>query len=244
VLVNGAPWPRMEVGRRKYRFRILNACNAQIMTLGLSSERPFTQIGTDGGLMQAPVKVGIIPLAEAERVEVVIDFAEYSIGTQVVLQDLNESIGGQRDMMRFDVVRNVRDDSAVPNRLREVEPLPESVAVRIREFRFNAHMDLGSFPPAAMTINGQPFDPERVDANPRLGDVEIWQFRGGEKHAAHVHLVQFQVLDRGGQKPAPHECGWKDTVQLGDEVRVTRASTATRASTSSTVTTWSTRTTT
>jgi spore coat protein A len=28
ILVNGAPWPRMEVAARKYRFRILNGSNA------------------------------------------------------------------------------------------------------------------------------------------------------------------------------------------------------------------------
>ncbi len=222
VLVNGAPWPRMEVARRKYRFRILNACNANILKLALSTDEPFVQIGTDGGLLPAPVRIREIPLAEAERVEVVIDFAEYPIGTKVVLQDLKQSIGGQRDLMRFDVAREARDDSLVPGRLREVEPIPEGEAVRTRQFAFDQRIAFKSLTNVdrQMTIDNKPFDPDRVDADPRLGDVEIWKFQGGDDHTAHVHLVQFQVVSRNGQPPGEHERGWKDTVQLGGEVSV------------------------
>jgi spore coat protein A, manganese oxidase len=72
ILVNGAPWPALQVERRKYRFRILNASNATTFTLALSSALPFVQIATDGGLMARPVEVLGIPMAMAERVEVVI----------------------------------------------------------------------------------------------------------------------------------------------------------------------------
>lgn len=37
ILVNGAPWPRMEVSARQYRFRLLNASNARSFHLALSS---------------------------------------------------------------------------------------------------------------------------------------------------------------------------------------------------------------
>ncbi len=38
----------------------------------------------------------------------------------------------------------------------------------------------------------------------------------------HIHLVNFQVLDRNGVPLAPYETGWKDTVRVGphDDVRV------------------------
>ena len=229
VLVNGAPWPRMEVAARKYRFRILNASNATLYTLALDSGRPFTQIGTDGGLMDRPVEVESIPLGMAERAEVVIDFSAYPVGSQIVLRSLSgrEGHGEDPEIMRFDVVREEPDDSSVPEKLREIEPIPESEAVRTREFVFGPSPALKAPPPLKMTINGEEFDPDRVDAAPGYGDVEIWRLVNKKMpvvpfdppHPVHIHLGDFQVLDRNGEEPPPHERGWKDTVTIsGDDV--------------------------
>ena len=67
-------------------------------------------------------------------------------------------------------------------------------------------------------------DMERTDEVVRLGDIEIWEVSnpGGQAHPFHVHLVQFQVLDRNGQPPTGAELGLKDTVLVpaGDTVRI------------------------
>lgn len=39
MLVNGVPWPRMEVSTRKYRFRILNGSNARIFSIDTEQRR-------------------------------------------------------------------------------------------------------------------------------------------------------------------------------------------------------------
>ena len=41
-------------------------------------------------------------------------------------------------------------------------------------------------------------------------------------HPPHIHLVNFQILDRNGQASHDHERGWKDTLRLdsGDDTRV------------------------
>lgn len=41
-------------------------------------------------------------------------------------------------------------------------------------------------------------------------------------HPVHLHLVNFQILQRNGTAPLPHELGWKDTVAVnkGEDVRV------------------------
>ena len=52
ILVNGAPWPVMNVDTARYRFRVLNASNARTYQLGLADSAQsagFTQIGTDRG---------------------------------------------------------------------------------------------------------------------------------------------------------------------------------------------------
>ena len=73
-------------------------------------------------------------------------------------------------------------------------------------------------------INGKIMDMARIDEVVRLGDIEIWEVRnrGGQPHPFHVHLVQFQILDRNGQPPTGAELGWKDTVLVppGDLVRI------------------------
>jgi FtsP/CotA-like multicopper oxidase with cupredoxin domain len=229
ILVNGTPWPRFAVANRKYRFRILNGSNSRVFKLTLSTGQTFVQIGTDGGLLPAPVESPSISLAMAERAEVVLDFSRYPIGTQIVLGDLNGD-GNTAQIMRFDVTRQAAtDDSRVPATLRPFEAIPESAAVRSRTFVFGPKATLGDMPPVEWLIDGQHFDPNRIDATPELNSVEIWRFisekapfGGGMEHPVHVHLVNFQILDRNGAKPAPYESGWKDTVLVprGEEVRV------------------------
>jgi len=227
MLVNGAPWPVLDVAARKYRFRILNASNATPVRLSLSTHQPLLQIATDQGLLPAPASLSTIGLTMAERVEVVIDFSIYPVGARIVLQN-QRAQGPLNRVMRFDVVRAERDDSSVPRTLAEFEPLRESEAVRTRTFIFGGKATVGVPPGVRWVINGESFDPMRVDAAPRLGDVEVWRFvsRGflGRTmlHPAHTHLVPFQILRRNGRSPLRQEKGWKDTVALedGEEVKV------------------------
>jgi len=227
VLVNGAPWPVLQVERRSYRFRILNASNATTFTLALSSALPIVQIATDGGLMARPVEVVRIPMAMAERVEVVIDFSAYAAGDSVVLRN-TEKQGPLGEIMRFDITGPaVSDRDQLPHRLSMIETLRPEAAVRTRTFTFGPRPELKDhFPPIYWAINGHRFDPERAQAEPRLGDVEIWRFvyeksPWRQTHPPHIHLVNFQILDRNGQAPRDHERGWKDTLRLdsGDDVR-------------------------
>jgi FtsP/CotA-like multicopper oxidase with cupredoxin domain len=227
MLVNGAPWPVLEVAARKYRFRILNASNAMPIQLALDTHRPMTQIGTDQGLLPSPAVLSEIGLTMGERVEVVIDFSIYPVGSRVVLEN-RRGAGPMSRVMRFDVVRAGRDDSIVPNELTEFAPLQRSQATRIRTFVFGGKPTLRVPPGVRWVINGQSFDPQRVDADPRLDDIEVWRFvnRGflGQTmlHPVHTHLAPFQILRRNECAPLRQEGGWKDTVAVedGEEVDV------------------------
>jgi spore coat protein A len=135
----------------------------------------MVQVATDQGLLPAPVTLSTVELAMGERIEVIIDFSPYAIGSRLVL--LNQRGNGSlRRIMRFDVVRKERDDSRVPERLAAFEPLQPSRAIRTRTFVFGGRLTLGVPPGVKWVINGKPFDPARIDANPRLGDVELWRF--------------------------------------------------------------------
>ena len=219
ILVNGAPWPVLEVTNNLYRFRFLNASNARRYRLALDPPTPnrisFVQIGSDGGLLRKPVPHQRIEIAQAERFDVIIDFSAYPIGTEVTL--VNElGAGGTALVMRFVVAREGQEDSHIPAKLADDRPLRRSDASVEREFRFargGARMNGMTL----WTVNGEPFDPERIDADPRLGDVELWKIRGlNVEHPIHIHLARFQVLSvGGGSDPGPYNGGWKDTVSLG-----------------------------
>src|SRR5882724_2841558 len=75
VVCNGKIYPYLEVQPRRYRFRLLNAANGRYFHLTLSGNRPFHQIGSDLGLLAAPVELCTLVLFPAERAEIVIDFA-------------------------------------------------------------------------------------------------------------------------------------------------------------------------
>ena len=95
ILVNGSVLPKQEVSNTKHRYRLYNVSNARNYDFALSDSKKFTVIGTDGGLLKNPVEVDHIVLGPAERVEIVIDFATYSVGDKVML--ISKAFSG--DMM-------------------------------------------------------------------------------------------------------------------------------------------------
>lgn len=226
MLVNGAPWPRLDVDAARYRLRILNACNARRLELALDGDggRPgeIVQIGTDQGLLTRPHRRSTLALAPAERADVVVDFSRHPVGSQVTLVNrLDEGAMGQ--VMRFDVARRAQDDSRVPERLSTIERIDPASVVTTRDFRLSlgttqsssghgSHTDAQGRSLAMWAINGRPYEPGLDIARPRLGTVERWRFTTDVHHPVHAHLVHFQVEQDG--TPA-----WKDTIDVGPTSR-------------------------
>lgn len=231
ILVNGQPWPAMQVERRKYRFRILNASVSRSYRWRLDSGEPFTIIATDGGLMPAPQRVRSFRHGPAERYEVVIDFAKYPIGRRVVLQNLstrnNVDYAHTDVVMAFDVTSESTStaNNSVPASLNPgdvtmaVSPT-RSIATR----RLNLIRDGGEW-----TINGKTWKDvvnsgfKAVLANPQPGTVETWvisNLSGGWHHPFHIHLIDFKILSRNGNPAMAHERGAKDVVYVGENETV------------------------
>ncbi|HSH75000.1 MAG TPA: multicopper oxidase domain-containing protein [Longimicrobiales bacterium] len=91
---NGVANPTADVRRARYRLRILNASNARIFDLAMSAGDSLTLIGSDGGLLGAPVRAERIMLAPAERADVIVDFAALRPGTRVMLRSKAFQIPG------------------------------------------------------------------------------------------------------------------------------------------------------
>ena len=231
VLVNGVPWPKMEVEPRKYRFRMLNACVSRSFDLSLDTGEPLTVIGTDGGLMPHPQPCAHVKIGMAERYEVVIDFSKYQPGQRVVMRNTSPKNNIDYDttdiVCAFVVGSHVTDprNNEIPQDLNpnmRVMDLKASDASVTRNMRFERKG-------GGWTVNGQTWedvvnsDYELTVANPAYGDVEIWELEnpgGGWFHPVHIHLVDFKVLDRNGRPPEPYEQGPKDVVYVGESEKV------------------------
>ncbi|MBB5778778.1 multicopper oxidase family protein [Nonomuraea jabiensis] len=205
ILVNGAPWPVAEVTATRYRLRLLNASNARRYRLRLAPGGRFTQIGSDSGLLAAPVTHDELPISPGERYDVVVDFSAYPVGSAVTL--VNTLAGGPaRNVMRFVVARRAADDTAVPAVLSRPPGRVAPVTTRGFDFRRSSE--------GVWTINGRPYRPGVPLARPRLGTAEVWRLSSDFHHPVHVHLAHFLVLARNGRAPAASDAGWKDTVDV------------------------------
>lgn len=174
-----------------------------------STAPPFAVVGTDGGLLEAPVEVDHLQLSPGERAEIVVTFEP---GERVRLQsgptDTRDRFAGGEDhldVLEVRAAQSLTGGSGVPTRLVDVPRLEESAADRTRSFEL-----------AGFAVNGRSMDMSRIDATVEVGDTEIWSVTNldGATHNFHVHDVQFQVLDIGGEPPPPESAGWKDTVWL------------------------------
>jgi FtsP/CotA-like multicopper oxidase with cupredoxin domain len=209
ILVNGVYQPYLEAGDRKYRLRILNASNHRTYNLALSTGDSFTQIGTESGLLPAPVTQAQMRIGPAERLDVVVDFAG-KLGQDVYL---NDTLTGKQ-LLKFKVNQHVTDNSTIPATLR---PLPDIGQPTVtRNWSFDRTAD-------HWTINGLRFDPNRVDAQPVLGTTEKWVFTNptGQPHTVHIHDVSQQCMSRNGGSCYPYET-MKETWYLapGDTLEV------------------------
>ena len=242
ILANGAIFPYLEVEPRLYRVRLLNSSNSRAYLFSFSNSHPFHQIGTDQGLLPTPVELKELMLSPAERADLLIDFSSLA-GTDFTLQDQRLTI------MQFRVGSKTQANSPpqsalampaiLPSKLRAIDRIPESAAIRTRTFTLNEYMHPKSRI-MLMLLNGQYWhDP--VTEKPVLDSTEIWSFINTTQdiHPIHLHLVRFQILDRRpfdvddylnyknfhylGETGPPelNERGWKDTVKAHPET-VTR----------------------
>jgi len=96
MVVNGQSWPYLEVEQRRYRFRVLNGCNSRFLILKMDNGLPFYQIGAEGGFLPAPVQLEQLLMSPAERADVIVDFTNVPVNTEIILLNLgpDEPFGG------------------------------------------------------------------------------------------------------------------------------------------------------
>jgi len=225
ILVNGQYAPYLRVTPGRYRLRLLNASLFSAYDFALSNGRPFVQVGTGNGLLPNKVVRQDVLLGPAQRSDVVVDFRGQE-DRNILLSTIPRSDGtvgtGSRSaaIMQFRVRGHSHQHARVPDRLGSVPKLdvPTKVA---KTWTFDLTQDgHGSY----WSINGQMFDPQRVDHRVRMGSTERWRLRNTSDmtHYVHLHEEQWQTISRDGQRPPPWERGYEDTWRLdpGETVEV------------------------
>ena len=98
MVVNGKSWPYLSVTPRKYRFRMLDGCNARFLNMWLQDLVTKTVapsiivVGSDGAFLDIPVvlnpaKNQALLMAPGERYDVIIDFTGVPAGTTFTLMN-------------------------------------------------------------------------------------------------------------------------------------------------------------
>ena len=219
ILVNGAAWPYLDVEPRKYRFRLLNGSDSRFYSLRITSEDnpmgpPVWQIGTDEGLLYAPVMLNQLVLGPGERADLVVDFTDWAGHTLMLRNNartpfpdgetIDPNTVGQ--ILQFRVSPNpVEDPSALPAVLRSEPIALPGTPTRIRRLLLFEGTDVyGRLQPLLGIVD--PFSPDNgtlawddgITENPMLDDVEVWEIFNAteDAHPIHLHLVSFQILSR------------------------------------------------
>jgi spore coat protein A, manganese oxidase len=218
MVVNGKTWPYLEVEPRLYRFRFLNGCNSRFLLLKFDQEVIFYQIGSEGGLLpDQPVELDQLLMAPAERADVIVDFSQFEPGTALTLLNLgpDEPFGGlpvppdvqanpetTGQVMQFRVVEWSSDGNmgVIPEFLPPIPRLQTDLPARnvtLNEELYDpadvpigAKLGTGSLGPLAWS--------DEPTETPIAGDTEIWNIINltVDAHPIHLHLVQFQVVER------------------------------------------------
>ena len=230
VLVNGQYQPVLTIKPgQSQRWRVLNATNARYLRLAITGHT-LTLIGTDGGLLRAPVPgLDEILLAPAERVELIVT-ANLSSPTTAVLQSLPYDRGGMGMMgpssatiplLTVNYSTAAATAVALPDVLNPIVDL--GVPTTAKRLVFSSGMGMGGMGGMgggmmSFLIDGKSFDPARVDLTSRVNAIEQWTIenRSSMDHPFHLHGTQFQVVSRtrGGVTTAEPFVAWRDTVNV------------------------------
>jgi blue copper oxidase len=241
MMVNGTIDPYLPVPAQLVRLRLLNASSERVYNLGLQGNQSFYQIGSDGGLLDAPVNLTRLRLAPGERAEILIDFAGM-LGQSVYLisyaNELPAAIygatqpgmgagqtipgytsnvlnGANFNIIQFNVVAPTASAvTAIPTTLIPNTPWPVAAANGFKTLTFSP-VNMG---PTAIQgpflINNTSFDMNVVNYSIPLDNIEVWTLTNQSPiaHPFHIHDVQFYITEINGLLPPANLAGRKDVV--------------------------------
>lgn len=218
IMVNGNTWPYLNVEQRRYRFRLLNGCDARFLILKFDNPNvKVWQIGNEGGFLAAPVDItatgGQLLMAPAERADLIIDFTSVSSGTTITLLNVGPDApfrglplppGEQADpattgqVLQFRVGPRTSYDWSTPPKYLKLPSIKNLTGGTVRPLALLEEMSMDYTDAPAAAILGT-FDPasgaptpkmwmEPITENPSTGAIEVWEFYNMTADAHPMHV--------------------------------------------------------
>jgi FtsP/CotA-like multicopper oxidase with cupredoxin domain len=235
VLVNGRVAPRLEgrAGDRE-RWRLVNACTSRYLSLALPGQRARA-VGRDVGRLAEPVPLEDVVLAPGNRLDVIVDLHEGTSELTSRPVDRGGAMGGMMhggpsagDRGPATLVRvraaagGAVHSDAVPRAAAPPDLRGADVSGR-RAITFQMGMTgmRGGGSPMSFTLDGEEFDPGRIDQRVRRGAVEEWTIHNDSPldHPFHLHVWPMQLLEADGR--VIRDPVWLDVVNVPARGQVT-----------------------
>jgi bilirubin oxidase len=237
LLVNGTRNPYLDAPAQLVRFRVLNGSAMRTYNFGISNNDDFWVIGSDGGLLEAPVQLNRLLISPGERYEIVVDLSNLQ-GQSVDFMNYGTGIPsstyGAGSMMGGGAITNYSNNplngldftlltvnvtaptanaiTSIPSTLIPTNPFDQFDVDTNRQFTFTS-MGGQSGP---FMINSTVFDMNQINYVIPLDNKETWTFFNQTPiaHPFHIHDVQFNILEINGTAPPAHMQGWKDVLLI------------------------------
>jgi FtsP/CotA-like multicopper oxidase with cupredoxin domain len=211
-LINGKCEPDLAIAAGQIeRWRIVNASSARYVRLSIGGV-PFRILGTDVGLIEAPVQASEVLLAPSDRVELAV--GPFEEGESLAIESLAywRTTFKRRKTEPFGTlhVGPAKPSAAkIPARLRTIAPLTTAAATPTRTVDFGVKYSL---------TRGMEFvvnqETHHQDAPVKVGELQVWDVVNSTMmdHPFHLHGFAFQVLSVDGK--TPEWVSWEDVVNL------------------------------
>jgi FtsP/CotA-like multicopper oxidase with cupredoxin domain len=217
-LINGRQVPELTMAAGQVeQWRIVNASSARYIRLSIGA-RSVTIIGTDGGLIDAPVGVDEVLLTPGDRVVLAVGpFAEGEVLDVNALRYDRTTVARAREA-RFATLRvgpAAASHATIPAKLCDIEPLVTGPVSPTREVHLGVKPSLKRG--AQFVVNKEP---HHRDQPVRVGELQVWDVVNDTMmdHPFHLHGFFFQVLAVNGEPPAFRS--WEDTVNVPPKATV------------------------
>jgi hypothetical protein len=243
LFVNGTYKAYLDAPAQMVRLRLLNGSSMRYYNFGFSNNMTFHQIGSDGGLLAAPVAHTRLMLAPGERAEILVNLSTLEnqtiflmnygtqlangiygavqpgmgAGQQIPGYNLNPLNGSNFNILQINVVSPTLDAiTTMPANLVTHQPWLEVDANVTRELVFTSTVMGPTAINGPFVINGMPFDMMMINYEIPFENIEIWELRNQSpiSHPFHIHDVQFYVLTINGAAPPAHLAGRKDVIHV------------------------------
>lgn len=241
VMVNGTRNAFVQLPAQVVRLRVLNGSLERVYNLGLSTNESFHMIGSDGGLLAAPVAMTRLQLAPGERAELLVNLSGKN-GQSLQLMNYGSTLPsaiygaaqpgmgpGQQLPGYSQNPRNGTNYTLLQINIGAPTDLPVTtipttlVAHQIPTVAQADTTRIFTFMPANMgptaiqgpfMINNAHFDMHVINERVPFNNTEIWELRNQTPigHPFHLHNVPFYVLTVNGAAPAMHLRGRKDVI--------------------------------